>query len=323
MSKTLIKAIFLLHLVGLGLLILLTGRSPFGKTNSSFAIGQDREITRIELSSDGKKLILEKKGENWLINGKSEARKSGILFIQRILKEIKIKSPVSAELFQSEIRAKNAVPVKVRVYENRRLLSSFLVYKTLSNPYGNIMKIKESSKPFIVYVPGYDWNIGSAFITNELYWQPYTVFNLLPSEIASVVFENFSDTISSFKISCRDKRYTLSGSAGDLSGWDSSLITRYISYFARVPFESWAFDIPAAEKKSIETSQPLYRITVTTTMNRKNILNLWALQTTQNGSKVTDSDKLLGKTDTNEELFLMRYFDIDPLIKKRSYFFPQ
>lgn len=323
MSKILIKGIILFFVIGLVLLILLTGRSPFGKSNSSFGIGQDREITRIELSSEGKKLVLEKKGESWLINGKSEARKSGILYIQRILKEIKIKSPVSAALFESEIKSKNAVRIKVRVFENRRLLSSFLVYKTLSNPYGNIMKIKESSKPFIVYVPGYDWNIGSAFITNELYWQPYTLFNLLPSEIASVVFENFSDTASSFMITCRDKQYTLSCSEGNLSGWDSSLINRYISYFARVPFESWAFDIPDTEKKSIETSQPLYRITVTTRSNSKSILDLWALQTTQNGSKVTDSDKLLGKTDTNDELFMIRYFDIDPLIKKRSYFFPQ
>ena len=36
-----------------------------------------------------------------------------------------------------------------------------------------------------------------------------------------------------------------------------------------------------------------------------------------------DSDRLLGKTDESNELFIMRYFDIDPLIKKRSYFFPQ
>ena len=41
-----------------------------------------------------------------LINGKAEARKSGILFILRILQEIKIKSPVSPELFKSEITDK-------------------------------------------------------------------------------------------------------------------------------------------------------------------------------------------------------------------------
>ena len=96
---------------------------------------------------------------------------------------MKIKSPVSAELFKSEITEKGIEPVRVKVYENRKLIKSFLVYKTSSNSYGNIMKIRERSKPFIVYVPGYDGDIGSAFTLNELFWQPYTVFNLLPSEI--------------------------------------------------------------------------------------------------------------------------------------------
>jgi hypothetical protein len=323
MNKILIRSIILIVVIGIVLLILFKGRSPFGKSNSSFATEQGREITRIELSSAGKKLILEKKGDDWLINGRSEARKSGILFIGRILTEIKIKSPVSSDLFESEIKAKNIVPVKVRVFENRRLLKSFLVYKTQSNPYGNILKINESSKPFIVYMPGYEGNIGSAFITNELYWQPSIVFNLLPSEIKSVSFENYSDTASSFKITRTDHRYSLSGSTRNNTGLDSSLITRYISYFARVPFESWVFDMTDTEKRSIEASQPLYRITVNTTLNTNIILNLWAIQNIDNGLKKTDSDRLLGKTDTNEELFILRYFDIDPLIKKRSYFFPQ
>ena len=43
---------------------------------------------------------------------------------------------------------------------------------------------------------------------------------------------------------------------------------------------------------------------------------------TENGHG-KDSDRLLGKTNERDELFIMRYFDIDPMIKKRSYFFPE
>ena len=145
-----------------------------------------------------RKLTLEKEGSNWLINGRIETRKSGILFILRILEEMKIKSPVSTELFNSEITKMGIEPVRVKVYEKRKLLKTFLVYKTQSNTYGNIMKIKRGSKPFIVYVPGYEGDIGSGFTLNKLFWQPYTIFNLLPSEIASIEFENLSDTSLSF-----------------------------------------------------------------------------------------------------------------------------
>ena len=39
--------------------------------------------------------------------------------------------------------------------------------------------------------------------------------------------------------------------------------------------------------------------------------------------KSNDSDRLWGKTDNSDELFIMRYFDVDPILKRRSYFFPE
>jgi hypothetical protein len=323
MNKIVIRSVLLSVVIVLLLLILFKTRSPFGKSNSSFVSEPQKEITKIEFSEGGQRLSLEKEGENWLINGKIETRKSGILFILRVLQNIKIKSPVSAELFESEITGKGIFPVRVKVYEKKKLLKTFLVYKTRSNTYGNIMKIKEGSKPFIVYVPGYESDIGSGFTLNELFWQPYTVFNLLPSEITSVNFENISDTAASFSIVNKNHHYVISGLTNYLTGCDSTLVIRYLSYFAWIPFESWAFEITGEGKKMVESQQPLYRITVNTTGGRKTVLTLWERITGENGTKTKDSDRLLGKTQNRDELFIMRYFDIDPLLKKRSYFFPE
>lgn len=321
MNKIIVRGVLLFIIIVMLLLILFVRRSPFGKSNSSFGSEPKEEITRIEFSENGKKLTLQKKGEAWLVNGKTEARKGGVLFIIRILKEIKIKSPVSPELFESEIAGKKIIPVKVSVYEKSRLLKSFYVYKTRSNIYGNVMKIKASSKPYIVYVPGYEGDIGSGFSVNEVFWKSYTVFNLLPSEIASVNLENISDTSSSFSIFQKDHHYFLSGTAGNLNGWDSSLVIRYISYFAFVPFESWDLELDEGEKKIIEAQLPLYRFTVKSTSGRKKVLTLWQKKSVENGVNIVDSNRLYGKTDEVNSFFVMRYFDIDPLIKKRSYFF--
>ena len=117
-------------------------------------------------------LILSKETEGWRVNGRNEARKSGLIFLMEILTEMKIKSPVSPELFNDEIVMKGIDPVRVKVYEDRRLLRSFMVFKTGSNKYGNIMKMKDNAKPFIVYLPGYEGDIGSEFISDELFWKP-------------------------------------------------------------------------------------------------------------------------------------------------------
>jgi len=323
MYKLAIRGALLSIAVIMILLLLFRNRLPFGEDNSSFASGSGKEITRIEFSKSGEKLSLEKKGEKWVINEKTEARKNGILFILRVLREIEIKSPVSGDLFKSEITEKGVEPVKIKVYSKRKLIKSFLVYKTASNGYGNIMKIRERSKPFIVYVPGYDGNIGIAFTLNELFWQPYTVFNLLPSEIESVNFENLSDSASSFLITSNNHRFTLSAVNRELRGWDSTLVTRYLSYFAWIPFEKWALEMGEEEKKMVESQQPLFRITVTTSSGKKSVLALWGKMTDDKGSTAVDSDRLLGRTQASSEFFVMRYFDIDPLLKKRSYFFPE
>jgi hypothetical protein len=180
------------------IIYLLKERSPFGGSNSSFGIDPKKEITRIEFTADTHKLFLEKKGETWLVNDSHETRKSSIQFILKILGGLVIKSPVTPELFNDEIVNKNIVP-EARLLK-KKLLKSFLVYKTNSNRFGNIMKMREGAKPFIVYVPGNEVEIGSAFNLNELFWQPFTVFGLLPSEISSVTVENMSEPGSSFMI---------------------------------------------------------------------------------------------------------------------------
>lgn len=210
---------FTVAVIAIIIVILIRERAPFGGKNSSFAAVPKKEITAIEMSDNQKKLKLVKKGDIWVVNDNFETRKSSIVFIQQILSGLEIKSPVSPELFDNEIVNKKVKPVRVKVFENRKVIKSFNVYKTQSNVYGNIMKLREGSKPFIVCIPGSETDIGSAFTLNQLFWQPYTVFNLLPSEILSVTLENVSDTGSSFTISKTNQRFNLTGTKGELSGW--------------------------------------------------------------------------------------------------------
>jgi hypothetical protein len=300
------------------IILLLRTRTPFGKSNTAFASIPKSEITLIELSDGREKLSLENKDGKWLLNGEKETRKNAIMVIIRVLKELKIKSPVSPELFDTAVTSRGIKPVRVKVFENHKMLSSFLVYKTQSNPYGNIMKTREGAKPFIVYVPGFDGNIGSVFSLKELYWQPYTIFNLLPSEIKSISFRNVGDTANSFYVINHKRQAALSDGKKELTGYDSTLVNRYLSYYTWIPFESWALNLSAEEKTKIISSPAAFEITANKSDGSSIVLTLWNRKL---GNGETDSDRLYGKTQSSDELFVVRYFDIDPLLKKRSYFF--
>jgi len=296
-------------------------RSPFGGNNTSFAIVSEKEISGIEFTDGRAKLSLRIKDGIWLVNGKNEARRSSIDFILTILEEMEIKSPVSPELFKAEITDKGIMPVKVKVTGNGRILKSFFVYKTASNAFGNIMRMSEKSKPYIVYVPGKEVEIGSAFTMNALFWQPYTAFNLLPSEISSVTLENHADPESSFRIINNDRKFRLLGDSEELSGWDTSLVKRYLSYFTHVPFESWALDLDDEKVRNIEAHNPLYKILIEKSDGGFSQLVLWERQAIESGKQGVDTDRLWARLDDSPKLCIVRYVDIDPLLKKRSYFF--
>ena len=300
------------------LLFLFRNRSPFGKGQSSFASEPKSEITSFELTCDNQRVLLSIHDGIWKVNRESEARRSVILFMLRVLKEMRIKSPVSPEMFDSEVVSKGILPVRVKVYEKRKLLSSFYVYRTATNRYGNIMKTREKSRPFIVHFPGFEGEIGSIFNPNELFWHTYNLFNLLPSEISAITLDDDADT-SSFTIKITGKTYRLSDMNKDLTGWDPARVKRYISYFTLVPFEGWAFDLTESEKYAIQSSNPVYRISVERTDGKTVNLSLW--ERIIDGKK--DTGRLWGKTDSSEEIFIIRYFDIDPLLRKLSYFFPE
>jgi len=304
------------------LFLILRGRSPFGKNNSSFAIDPSKELTMVEISGGDKTLKLVRTGSKWLVNSGSEARKNGISFLTSILSEMKIKSPVSEELFEREISLNGIEPVFVKVYEKGKLLTKFLVYKTASNRYGNIMKINSRSKPFIVYLPGFEGDIGSVFTVNELYWKSFVAFNMLPSEIASVEFHNIADPASSFTILNKKGRFCLSENSEELSGSDSSRVQRYISYFTFIPFDEWING--PGEEVAIKTGEkePIYRIKVSGINGNERILDLWERTVSGPSGESADSDRLLGKINGEDNYFIIRYFDIDPLLKKKAYFFP-
>jgi hypothetical protein len=323
MAGRIIKySILLIAIIPVVFFFLTRENAPFGGRNSSFAVATDKEITGIEFSDGKTSLKLAKKGDKWMVNDKLETRKSSILFIRQILQGLEIKSPVSQELFDNEILKKNIKPVRVKVFENKRLIKSFYVYKTPSNIYGNIMKMREGAKPFIVYVPGYETEIGSAFTMQELFWQPYTIFNLLPGEISSVSLDNFSDPGSSFMIKKNGHTFILTDLTKEVTGWDTSRIIRYVSYFVHVPFESWDFNLSREDKEKLQNTRPAYRIVASNNNGGKIGLTLWERTVSDQGTLKKDTNRLWAKTDTVDEIFIVRYLDIDPILKKRSYFFP-
>ena len=169
-------------------------------------------------------------------------------------------------------------------------------------------------------MPGYEDNIGTHFIADELFWVPFSAFSLQPSQIESVELINTKDPASSFHIKRDAKDFSLVDTGPGKGGWDSLKVRRFISYFTSVSFESWATEMTEAERRQIESSAPAYRIKVKTHAGKSESLTIWERVRDPVKGEM-DTDRAWAEKDDGKGIFVMRYFDLDPILKKKSYFY--
>ena len=73
------------------------------------------------------------------------------------------------------------------------------------------------------------------------------------------------------------------------------------------------------ERSELSAQKPLVRISVRQSDGKNTVLTL--LERFNDGEK--DTGRLWGKTGDNEEYMIIRYSDIDPLLRKLNYFYPE
>lgn len=317
-----LSLLMLIVIAGAAILFMLARqRAPFGKNNSSFSIDEKTEISRVVFFEGGSKLVLERNGKNWSVGGEAEARPLAVNMLLLILRDMQVKSPVGPEVFKEMISGKPE-PVKVFVYSGWMVKRSFFVYHTSANAYGNIMKMRVASRPFIMHVPGVEEDIGAYFTADPFFWKPFMVFNIMPSELSFVEVRNLRDTNSSFKIYPKTGELNFE-SAVKAPGKepDTSRIKRYLSYFSYVPFEKPVRDLTQEEINEIVNSEPLYIITAGKKDGTMRTLKIWEKSgKNPDGVMITDTDRAWGMIEGTDRLVIMRYFDIDPILRNAGYF---
>lgn len=288
-----------------------------GNREGRFKINPNKTVTRVIIQKADSRVTLEMKKGEWLLNGKEDVRKTAISFMLSALEEMEPRSAVSEKVFESLSSKSRADYLTVKVFSGSRKINSFIVYHFHDVNYSSILKKNSRSKPYLVYLPGYEFDPGMVFTAEADYWRPFTIFEIMPSEIKEVRMDYNENAFNSFSIISEKNLVFLSGS----SSFDSIAVRRYLSYFVNVPFERLPTGLELNDMKNQTTGSPYFTLTVSTLTNTTHTLRGWRRKTIADGVSITDTDRLWGRLDDGK-LFVIRYLDIDPLLKKRSYFLP-
>jgi hypothetical protein len=168
-------------------------------------------------------------------------------------------------------------------------------------------------------MPGSEDNIGRLFTAEENFWTPYELFRFIPGKISEISVQYPADTASSFVVKFTEKGPVLNAPGPIPLPGDSSKMLRFGSYFTSIRFESWVGEKRDSLRKAVMAEGPLAEISVTDKSGSVSSLTLFRKTVTVNGERITDSDRLFGILDGREDVFVIRYFDIDPVLKKRKW----
>ncbi|MCA1756579.1 MAG: hypothetical protein LC649_03875 [Bacteroidales bacterium] len=343
---TIAKLLLLAIVLALTLVIIIIVRNR--ETGTARLVVENPEIIDyVRISGDKEEVILTRPDERiWLVNGEDVARPSAVNMLLRTLAILEVKSPVSDEFFHQATGNGAVLPVSVEVKGNGRMLADFTVYLLSGNSDGNIFQKERGGDYFIAHLPGYDINPAIQFISGSRYWRPFTIFEINPSGIISVEVTRRLPEEESFLIESAGGRFrlTLNGVAQEV--FDTAAVEQYIAWYAFVPFERWSTELDDSRVGSILAEDPVLTIRVTEQVAglqdgteqqnggqnnteqykgdqnipgqfegsqgvREHFVRFWRIISSDG---TVDNDRLLGEKDRSGELFIVTYFDIDPVI---------
>ncbi|MFO7754925.1 MAG: hypothetical protein R6V34_02970 [Bacteroidales bacterium] len=302
-------------------LVLISRKVPFGAENSVFHVENTERIYRIVISGDhNNETELIRRSDGWFLDEDIEARKAAVDLILKTIRDIRIKSPVSEQTFSHLVDSEDAERLEVRIYGKNRLIQSFHVYKNTAGTSPGIMKRREAARPFIAYIPGDDSDPAMRFIADREFWMPNTVFAFGPDQISRVRVVYTDKPDSSFSIERKGRQIDFSSAGYAGTAVDTMAAGRYLSYFNYIPFENYAYGMSREDKDSISSEPVLFSIEVLAGRTDTTELLTWTRHIMKGDSLVPDTDRLWGSINKGDDLFVIRYFDLDPLIKYPSYF---
>jgi len=294
-------------------------KSEVGYDLKDFAFEDTASITKIFMvNKDNLKILLERKTNFWVVNGKYKARTDAINNLLDVIASMEIKAPVPSTAFEQVVKLLATRSTKVEIYTKKGKVKSYYIGEPTPSYLGNYMILENSTKPYIVHKPGFTGYISVRFFLDESEWRSTRIFEIPISHLFSIEIIDY-EYKNSYKIifkSINDMSFLLNNSV--ITQFDTLTLKLITKKILTSNVDRWTpeinFKIDSLKRtapyieiilKSIKNEK--YKITLYRMPNIKQLLN-------SNGVPFEyDPDLIYGVVnDTN--LSICQYFVFDEII---------
>lgn len=315
----------ILILVGVILLFPKNGSGP----GNIFQVKENKRqyVSRIVFKEDTATLILEKEKTGWMVDHRWPVRSRSIKVLKKVLSRMEVKSPVSEELVQQVIADTSGRHVEVSIFRRVFPVKRFEVYTSARIPgEGAMMRLARKKKWYIVYLPVEQLNPAVFFITDPYYWRDPALFNYRLSEVQEVQMEYGDHSGDGYRvgIDTLTHRYYFfpDDSSFQVRKVDTTRVRTYLTYFQHLECDEWDRSLTPASRDSVLHQKPLYILNVVDFQGEKFSMRIYSLPNRQpvEGSSACDPDVARAWVTPLNEMVLIRYYRIDPLLQEAEWF---
>ena len=293
---------------------------------STFGIKKQQEVDSVLIRQDNQQVKLHREGEHWYVNEHIFARTKAIDQFFNLLADLRVEAPASGENLDELVEQIQTHAIHLQIYRKNRLIRDYLVEASPYREGNTYMMVTGSRQPFLMSLPGYNKDLAPLFRARPGYWRDQTLFDYKGPELQRVEVRYPDKPAASFTLTYQKDRFELKLSDSDqqVQDFSSSKAARYLSYFSNVRFHS-VITGNTRLNDSLRQTRPYCTIAITDQNGGQRKLTTY--RKSSEGKKDAfgqqapyDLNYLYGQYDQSEEILLIKYTEIDPLLKEIDYF---
>lgn len=311
--------------------------STIDKDASAFGLKDTASVDKIFMADkDGKSVVLERKSNGWVVNGKYPVRPDAIEMLLYTIRMVEVKSPVSKSGREMVIKFMAGKSTKVEVYAKGKKVKQYYVGHPTQDHTGTylLMTDVESGKnyedPFITHIPGFNGYLSTRFFTEEADWRDRLMINYRPPQIKQIKLDLHEMPDSSFVLDLYSmQRFGLKNGKGQQLPFVEEKLKQYIAYFQNINCEIIVDEKMPLRDSLAKSAIPFATLTLTDRNDKQNVTQFYhkhpvASKNEQYGVDYKyDPDRLFVKYDNGNDYAVAQYYVFGKILQTYSYFLPE
>jgi len=326
MNRNKITLVVLVVLVAVSAWLLLSKRSgTYARSDFEFAVLDTNQITGVEITGRGGKVMLVKNEFSWRLDGSTPVRKDRMSGMLVLLSRLEVLSPVSRSRTEEVSTQLQTEGKRVLITLDKGAGREYFVFHDTTETNATYMMMKDADTPFRMGVRGYKRrNLAVLYNTEKRYWRENLLLHYQPEQIQYISLQHKRELDNTFQLA-RNASGGFEMSIGIVPGdWFNPLtskLNQYLGYFYGIRFEAYVDPGQETPLKYEYNEEPDYVLEVGSSTGKRTSLSLFPVFTVNlEGIKKMDLNVLYAKIDDWDGMVVLNYMEIDPLLKDPGYF---